>query len=821
MSSTALLDATVTAGACAFGAWRVAASSHSPAVHIVYYLTAAIFLCILSCRVVAFLEALRTGDEGSDDLENVRGLIGRADALVAHVWSRVAVQWAAIPPASSIVMVFVCIVCASSVLFHYVLSDRVHHVPPSPLRLLRMLLIELYCTALILLCVPLAAMRALGRHLFGAPVLESLYSCGLLAATVRRREFARSVRLRRECMAAETYAQWLSSRCALDAHEQRRQWASARVSAHFDFALVETALATLGRVREEAASSGSPHKLAELLMMLMNRSFANINDPHNHEFPGVGPPTAIAQLLDGVQEALETLVDASWGEDVFGAGHKRAFIAQARHAHGCTALCLSGGGAIAMHHIGLIAELVENGLLPAVLSGTSGGSIIVSATTCPLHMHGCRLPSTEPPTLLDSRHSQAGLLACHTDEELPAYLRKEVIGIKPGVRLFDTPLVMGRRLLSEGVIVDQARFLDFLHALYGDLTFAEAFERTGRLVNLTTSTAQMGTSLLLNYLIAPNVLVRSAVQASCALTGVMHPSGLLAKAPDGSIEPYESAGLLFRDGSFQADVPMKELSTQFHATHFVVSQCNPHVTPLLYDPNTPRSPLDRLQCFLLDEVGGHLHSHRAAGRLPSEFANLVQEYRGGPTDVTIYPTARFGDLTVRVLTQPSEARMADFIRRGRRMTWRHLPRLRRQMQLEQCLDRCAAKLADPLASAGRRSWASVSPSRRRSTVSPSSPSPFGAAAPTTMAAAAEASALARLTSHGASPAAGYDAFARTDVVPTPAAVRSAAASAKEHAQDAAQDTTAWPGPPRLDHLWRKPPSAPEHVQEAGQECVIA
>ena len=57
----------------------------------------------------------------------------------------------------------------------------------------------------------------------------------------------------------------------------------------------------------------------------------------------------------------------------------------------------------------------------------------------------------------------------------------------------------------------------------------------------------------------------------------------------------------------------------------MISQCNPHVTPLLYDLHTARSPFDRLQRFLLDGVGTKLHAHRAAGRLPTEVANLVQE----------------------------------------------------------------------------------------------------------------------------------------------------------------------------------------------------
>lgn len=73
----------------------------------------------------------------------------------------------------------------------------------------------------------------------------------------------------------------------------------------------------------------------------------------------------------------------------FGEAAKRAWVRAALHAHGCTALCLSGGGAVALYHLGVVKELHQHGLLPRVISGTSGGSIV------------------------------AAMLACHTDSELP------------------------------------------------------------------------------------------------------------------------------------------------------------------------------------------------------------------------------------------------------------------------------------------------------------------------------------------------------------------------------------------------------------------
>jgi len=42
----------------------------------------------------------------------------------------------------------------------------------------------------------------------------------------------------------------------------------------------------------------------------------------------------------------------------FGGAQKAAFVEAATHAHGRAALCLSGGGAIALYHLGLVQVLL-------------------------------------------------------------------------------------------------------------------------------------------------------------------------------------------------------------------------------------------------------------------------------------------------------------------------------------------------------------------------------------------------------------------------------------------------------------------------------
>lgn len=289
-----------------------------------------------------------------------------------------------------------------------------------------------------------------------------------------------------------------------------------------------------------------------------------------------------------------------WTDPEWGTARKAAFVAAARHAHGCTALCLSGGGAIAMYHMGVVRELLAAGLLPSVVSGTSGGAIVAALLACrtddelpdflcdecaptlspiapsPMLLGRVVLPDcqqgppracaalVQPVSLTEPRDTSLCVLTC------PHILHS--VSTRDGQVWFDDYWTMLRRFVEDGVVVSKDKFLAALYPICGDLTFAEAFARTGRLVNLSTSTTSLGATLLLNHIITPNVLVRSAVQASCALPGVMRPSALLAKSREGEIVPFETAGLLFRDGSFQSDIPMRELSAQFHCTHFIVSQ---------------------------------------------------------------------------------------------------------------------------------------------------------------------------------------------------------------------------------------------------------
>lgn len=71
------------------------------------------------------------------------------------------------------------------------------------------------------------------------------------------------------------------------------------------------------------------------------------------------------------------------------------------------------------------------------------------------------------------------------------------------------------RYLKEGVVLDIKVLQDFLKSQIGNVTFEEAYKKTGWILNVSvTSIHQQDVPRLLNYITSPYVLIWSAVSAS-------------------------------------------------------------------------------------------------------------------------------------------------------------------------------------------------------------------------------------------------------------------------------------------------------------------
>jgi len=283
-------------------------------------------------------------------------------------------------------------------------------------------------------------------------------------------------------------------------------------------------------------------------------------------------------------KALNYICDTNGGEvpdDV-----KLAFFNETRHSYGRTALLLSGGAFLGYYHFGLAKCLFHEGLLPRVISGASAGSLMaaVIGTKTDRELEELwNLPEGEPDSYRRDYFSISTVIK--------SPLGKQIASLMPeSLKCFTGPLLS---LLFDGKLIS----LDIQHLQrvvienVGMWTFQEAFDRTGRIINITVAPLNnYDPPRLLNYLTAPHVCVWSAAVASCAIPGVFDPCLLYVREPNGNYRqenewtrsgPGEdkSAATLgggYSDGSIENDLPMQQLSELFNVNHFVVSQVNPH-----------------------------------------------------------------------------------------------------------------------------------------------------------------------------------------------------------------------------------------------------
>lgn len=280
-------------------------------------------------------------------------------------------------------------------------------------------------------------------------------------------------------------------------------------------------------------------------------------------------------------------------EDPIPTEARLAFFNETRHAYGRTGLLLSGGAALGFYHVGVVKSLMENGLMPRVLGGSSAGSICcamiatrtdeecfndlfeVKGTVAPGHSGELQLRFFRPIGSEEPvAHSGEGDIAQVFHNTAGAFhdaKRTWQIFVPIGLRKFTSLLydiVTGNRRSQDLLMHDTEYFRECLRTNVGNFTFQEAFDRTGRILNIVvTPKNSTDPPRLLNYLTAPHVLVWSAAVASSSLPGVFEANKLMVKDADGTERFESAAGVHFKDGSMEAD-----LVRTFHGLHSFVQR---------------------------------------------------------------------------------------------------------------------------------------------------------------------------------------------------------------------------------------------------------
>lgn len=432
-------------------------------------------------------------------------------------------------------------------------------------------------------------------------------------------------------------------------------------------------------------------------------------------------------------------VPVSPGEDPIPTEARLAFFNETRHSYGRTALLLSGGAALGFYHVGVVKALMENGLMPRVLGGSSAGSIVcamiatrtdeecmndlfqVKGTNAPGHSGKLQYSFFRPiSTQGNGANSRKGPISEVYHNTAGAFHDAKLttqVFVPIGLRRFTSliyDIVTGNRRSQDLLMHDTEYFRECLRTNVGDFTFQEAFDRTGRILNIVVTPKNVtDPPRLLNYLTAPHVLVWSAAVASSSLPGVFEANKLMVKDADGTERFESAAGVSFKDGSMEADLPMQQIQEMFNVNHFIISQANPHAVMFAsFDLNTSvwNNPIigvmNGVLLFLKDQlrswfanvvelVGGRRLAPLFVTRraLASQF--FTQEYEGRECDISLIPWIKhrgFFSALLHCIYNPSEEEFTEWVHAAERQTWRYIPAIKSHIAEEMTLDRCVQRL---------------------------------------------------------------------------------------------------------------------------------
>ena len=444
-------------------------------------------------------------------------------------------------------------------------------------------------------------------------------------------------KLERTMNKAQTYDEWRQTAIEHDELSGKRRWREVDQTSQYDYAQIRL---RLDRIRSLRARHDH-HGLLFTLNEGIHGNMGGMGRSSLYRQAKFGTKKLIEQYIDEVDDSLRYLAELD--NDLINPQEKMDFFYRANVCFGRSALMLSGGGVLGFYHLGVVKTLLDQGLLPRVISGSSAGSLV------------------------------AGVIGTHTDKELEHFY-------SPANVLFEAEReasTFSRMFFGANPQIDVGDLGRLIARMVPDLTFQEAYEKTGRQISITVAPAEPHQrSRLLNAITSPNVFVRSAVMASCAVPGVFPPVMLMARNVHGEAQPYLPTRK-WVDGSIADDLPAKRLSRLYSTNHYIVSMVNPIAIPFLRKEGN-RSALGAALGSLGVGMGRELLNfyrgvvQRQGDNWPrfnmlmnSVHALIDQEYSG---DINIVPSFRWYN-PAKILSHLSEKDLIELMEGGEHSTF--------------------------------------------------------------------------------------------------------------------------------------------------------
>ena len=454
---------------------------------------------------------------------------------------------------------------------------------------------------------------------------------------------------------ATDFAAWSEAASAHDELTGARAWREEDESPYYDAATLRESMQRLRSAREAGDGLGLAATLTEDLYRHLN----DFSAPGLYSRALTGTKHLLERYLLESETSLRWL--ASWDAEELGRDEKRRRFEIAYKVFGRSALLLSGGATWGFHHLGVVKALLELDLLPHIISGASTGAMIA-----------------------------AGVCA-RSDDELHSMFAD------PDQMRLDGLVPAGVRTTARtGAWLDPEKLYEVLLHNCGEATFEEAFTRSGRALNISVSPTRLRQKpRLLTHLTAPDVLIARAALASSALPGLFPPVVLHKRGRDGRVVDYVPSER-WVDGSLHGDLPKQRLSRLHNVNHFVVSQTNPLVLPLMQHGRKRgvRAAVAgvlgatvRGQGGTAADIARRITPRGPIGQLANQAYALVnQDYRG---DIDIHPRVTWESYR-KVVSNPTRADLDRFIAAGERAVWPQVAKIRNQTRIGAAFRECLA-----------------------------------------------------------------------------------------------------------------------------------
>lgn len=500
-----------------------------------------------------------------------------------------------------------------------------------------------------------------------------------MVAVLQRLSFGnKSFAVRNAVSEATNWKEWLSVARARDKEHGYVEWAADKSQSRqvLDVEGIQTFLDEISAIRASAGedSEGTMKELAHLRKHI-NRNTFGITHPSLYNSYASGTKRIVGEYIDTCVSIVNQSIST------FGQGSECNLqtrrldilrtLVHSNKLYGSTALLLDGSIALGAYHLGIVKGLVETGCLPRVISGSNTGAIVAAYLCCSGEFN---------PSALDFSVFSA---------------KAKLPGSSFRRRL--------RRLWEEGTVMDVNILLEFAKTNVGEMTFLEAYQKTGFILNIQVlhdeGEGDPPSAWLLNYLSAPNVLVYTAAVRSCSTRFFYKPVELLCKSLNGEVMHFDIPAYFFSNARNQSHVPgytpvhaaIERMRQLFNIKLFIISECSATRLPFMRLGHR-NGLVSQYFHFITEELW------RAAAMLSRQklfkgrLTNTLQAMRGSYPEphILLQPVTTLSDVLM-LARSPDAEWLAECERRSAAQLWPRLVEISSHVRLEGALHRALAE----------------------------------------------------------------------------------------------------------------------------------